>query len=159
MIVCNYFIVALVIVVSVIVLELGATLNLLRCRRPNEVDLGVVQNLFLLVVGQLVREVEEGLLGRERELDVLGLSALRRGVRVERKGCAHDLHSRVGAVAISPLVRNSLPVGGVGRVRQQLAGQVRTFCDVQFVINWWPGAYFDFSTELVAAGGGWPRGR
>ena len=54
MIVCNYFIVALIIVVSVIVLELGAALNLLRRRGPNEIDLRVVENFLLLVVGQLV---------------------------------------------------------------------------------------------------------
>ena len=91
-------------------------------------------------------------MGREGELDVLRRT-LRGGVRVERKGRAHDLDSRVRAVAVGPLVRNSLPVRGVGRVRQQLTGQVRTFCDVELVIGWRPRTFLDLSTELVAARG------
>ena len=80
-------------------------------------------------------------------------------MRVEREGRAHDLYSRVRAVAVGPLVRNSLPVRGVSRVRQQLTGQVRTFCDVKLVIHRRPRTFLDLSTELIAARGGWPRGR
>ena len=98
-------------------------------------------------------------MGREGELDVLRLGDLGRGVRVERKGRADDLYSRVGAVAVGPLVRNSLPVRGVGRVRQQLAGQVGTFCDIELIIDGWPGSFLDLSAELVAARGGGSRRR
>ena len=98
-------------------------------------------------------------MGRERELDVLRLGALRRGVRVERKGRAYDLYPRVRAVAVGPLVRNGLPVGGVGCVRQKLSGQVRALSDVEFVIGRRPGSFLYLSAELVAARGRWSRGR
>lgn len=53
-VIVDHLVVTLVVIVAIIVLQLGAALDLLGCRRPNEVDLWVVEDLTLLVIGQLV---------------------------------------------------------------------------------------------------------
>ena len=77
-------------------------------------------------------------------------------MRVERKGRAYDLDTRVGAVAVGPLVRYRLTIRCVCRLRQDLSGQVGTLGHAELVDD---GRGFLYLAVfcLVAAGGHGPR--
>ena len=92
MVIYDDLVVALIVIVAEVVRLLRATLGLLSGRRTYEVDLRVVQNLLLLILCQLVREVDESLLRRHWELRDLSL-AVRRCLRFERESGADDIDS------------------------------------------------------------------
>ena len=51
MVVVDDLVVALLVIESIVVLELSAALDLLSRWRPNEIDLWIVEDLFLFIVG------------------------------------------------------------------------------------------------------------
>ena len=57
MVIVYDLIVSFIVIIPIVVLQLGASLNFLSSWRSYEIDLRVVKNLLLFIVGQLVGEV------------------------------------------------------------------------------------------------------
>ena len=103
MVIIYNLIIAFFIIVSIIVLDLGTALYFLSSWCADKVDFRVIQDLLLFVIGQLILEVDEGLLRRHGELGHL-LLVLWRGLRFEGECGANDFRARVRAIAVGPLI-------------------------------------------------------
>ena len=103
MIVGDYLVVTLVVIIAEVVLKLAAALYFLSCWGADEIDIGVVFDLLLLVVCELVREVEQGLFRCHRELGSLK-RPFRRALGLEGKRSANGVVDCTRAIVVIPVV-------------------------------------------------------